>query len=1125
MNLIKQGIPHRIYYILCICLAGLLGLRQTPSYADTVFDDIRKTVSIHLDNATIDKVFEEIKAQTPYTFGFESSVLDVSEKVSVNVDNAPIGAVLSQILEGKDVEFEIKDNHIYIFRPRPQNEENAQRTVYSGTVVDDKNEPVPAATLINSTTSETFIASSSGEFSITATEGDKIIVSSLGFEDAMVTLSGNRKFDIVMKPDTELLEEVVVIGYGTVRKKDLTSSISKVSAESIENMPSTSIFNSLQGKMPGIQVSSTSGRPGSGMRIRIRGVGTINNNEPLYIVDGMPVSNIEFINPNEIESIEVLKDASSAAIYGSRAANGVVMVTTKNGDSLGGAPVIEVSAYGGLSKPVRELEVADADEYLSFMETMNGTNSPIFKKVQEQYNKGYNTNWWKEINRKQSWVQNYDLSVSGGAKNLSYFLSAGYLDQDGIDKMSSYNKLSVRLNTEYKLKKWLTIGETFGIIRENIKGQGDSGKTGFVASAVNADPLFPVIDENKHDSNPLNNYGCSELSNVKNPVAIQDRYNQGRNGVQRMSFIGNAYAQVNILDMIFVKSTFGFEIKRDDQHNFSPVYYLNVEDFNEEANAWKQFEKTDNINWLNTVNFNKLIGNHSINAIVGVQMELSNYEYLSGLKFGQPNNTPNFQWISSGTGGDETYGVGSESALLSYFARINYSWHNRYLISASVRRDGSSNFAPSKRWGTFPSVSGAWRISEEPFFRNLRAGWVDQIKIRAGWGQLGNQRISSDAYNTYVSGGIDKEFVFNGNDPSVGYGPSNAGNPDVSWERTESVNIGLDLNLFKDRLSLTADYYIKNTKGMLIQLPVSEIFGTFSPWENLGKVRNTGWELQIDYADAIRDFSWGASFNISSYRNKVIDLGGALPYVDTIGDVGVSGFCRTVENMPIGYFYGYVTDGIFQTPAEVASYVNDKGELYQPKAEPGDFRFRDVNNDGTIDDNDKTMIGSPHPDLMLGLNLNFSYRNFDLEASFSGVIGNDIFNAFKAITYQPVGYRNICKDAIYSAWTAGSGINDVPRITSSQNNDNYRVSNFYVEDGSYFRLKNLQIGYSLARRHCEKIRLKGLRIYLSAYNLFTVTSYSGLDPDISSTNDRTNGVDVGNYPQMKTVQLGVNLKF
>ncbi|MBO5195221.1 MAG: SusC/RagA family TonB-linked outer membrane protein, partial [Bacteroidales bacterium] len=633
-----------------------------------------------------------------------------------------------------------------------------------------------------------------------------------------------------------------------------------------------------------------------------------------------------------------------------------------------------------------------------------------------------NTDWWKEINRKQSWVQNYDLSVSGGIKGLSYFLSVGYMDQDGIDKMSSYSKLAVRLNTEYKVRKWLTIGESAGFIREWIKGGGDSGKTGFVASAINADPLFPVIDENKHDINPQNNYGCSELSNVKNPVAVQDRYIQGRNGSGKMSLVGNAYAQVNILDMIFVRSTFGFEIKRDDHNNFSPIYYLNVEDYNNEANAWKQFDRTDNINWLNTASFSRTFGNHSVNAVAGVQMELNRYEYLSGLKFGQPNNSMNFQWISSGVGGDETYGVGSESSLLSYFMRVNYNWHNRYLVSASVRRDGSSNFAPAHRWGTFPSVSAAWKISEEPFFRRLDAEFVDQIKIRAGWGQLGNQRISSDAYSTYVSGGIEKEFVFNGNDPSVGYGPSNAGNPDVSWERSESFNVGLDLNFFRNRLQLTADYYIKNTKGMLIQLPVSEIFGTFSPWENLGKVENKGWELTLDYEDAVKDFRWGANLNLSSYYNKVIDLGGALPYVDSVGDVGVSGFCRTVENMPIGYFYGYVTDGIFQTPAEVTSYRNGKGMLYQPKAEPGDFRFRDVNGDGVIDENDKTMIGSPHPDLILGFNLNFAYRNLDFSMSFSGVFGNEIFNAFKATTWQPVGYRNLCRDAITSAWTAGSGV-------------------------------------------------------------------------------------------------------
>ena len=1110
----------RIFTFLLL-LIGLCGLRAEAQEQMFTFD-------FKEDKVSIEEYFAAIEQQSKYLFAYADTNIS---GVRVKAISGPIGfnALMNYLISGTSLKYDVFRNTVTISEDkskRPVIQEEPQKTI-GGRIVDEKGDPIIGAWLLIKGTQKGTTTDIYGRWTFDEAAGKTLVASALGFLDYEFQPNEGDRNDITMKEDRLLLDEVVVIGYSVVKKRDLTSSISKVTTDKLEHLPSTSITNSIQGQAAGVLITPTSGRPGAGMQVRIRGVGTVNNNDPLYLVDGTPVSSIDYLNANEIASIEILKDASSAAIYGTRAANGVVMVTTKSGSGASQKPVITFDGYVGFSNPVKGLTPAGADEYLAIAEEVYGNKSAVYKKVVKEYEKGYDTNWWEAINRKNALLQNYSLSVEGKAGKLSYFLSGTYVDQEGIDRRSSYDKISLRLNTEYELKDWLVLGENLSISNENVKGGFDSGKSGFVAASLRTDPLFPITNPDLNDDNAFNNYGTSSLSNFKNPYAEQDRYINTRNNNASFRVQGNAYARLLFLKKTLVFNTnVGLEILNNDQSSFTPIYYLNVEDHNDEAQAWRYFSKSSSINWLNTLSYNNTFGKHSINGILGFQMEVNKSDFLSGLKLGQPNNSSNFQWVGAGIMGDEVGGIGSESAMLSYFARANYSFDDRYLLSASVRADGSSNFGPGRRWGVFPAVSGAWKISNEKFFKNCpELSFITNLKLRAGWGQLGNQRISNMAFSTYVGTSWDREFVFQGTTVLAGYGPSNAGNPNVSWEKTESFDIGLDANFFDDRLGFTADFYVKNTRDMLIQIPISPIFGTYSPWENIGAVKNTGFEFAIDWRDRVGKFDYSVGFNFTTNKNKVVSLGGALPYVDSGGgNYTVTGYCRTVENMPIGYFYGYRTDGIFQTPAEVASYTNKDGELLQPYADPGDFRFVDTNKDGVIDDYDKTFIGSPHPDFYYGINLSCSYYGVSLNVILNGVQGNEIFNAFKEYCYKPVGYQNLLAGTLEKSWSPGSGINDYPILKNIDKNDNYRASDFYIEDGSFLKVKSIELGYTFPRKWCEKIHFTP-RIWVALNNILTITKYSGLDPELASGWDRATGVDIGNYPQCKSIQMGINIKF
>lgn len=1092
-------------------------------------------VVLNCDNVALKEVLDLIHTQSGYDFVYVEG-LTKNVRVTAHVDSRDINKIMDVVLKGTNIKYKVSGQTTIYLALRSKTEATPGKDGYKrlkGTVYDKQGKPLQGVVVSGKDNKSYDVSGADGAFSIDGEIGDILTFSLLGYNTETVEIK-ELNTTLYLSEDIKFLDEAVVIGYGVQKKSDLTSAIAKVSAETIENQPVASIGQALQGRAAGVNIISSSGRPGAYVQIRIRGIGSVNDNEPLYVVDGMTVSSIASLNPSDIASIEILKDASSAAIYGSRGANGVILVTTKKGYDMSRAlnsetqltTHIDFKSYVGIANPTRQLNPARANEYLEMVGQAFGVESNTYNLVAAEYEKGYDTNWWKEVNRSNALLQNYDLSVSGGNSAFSYLMSGSYLDQQGIDRASSLKRVSARINTEIKLKKWLTVGENLSIIGTLNRSGADSGKKGFVMAALMADPLYPALDPDKNDPNPLNNYGTSSLTNIANPVAYQDRYLNNRNLGKAINLIGNIYMDVNIFKGLKFKSDFGLEMGHGIYNSFSPVYYLDVDDKNYTANAWAQFDRSFRWNWINTLSYNLKAGKHELSAMAGYQAEAYNSQYMEGNKFGQPNNDMTFQWLSGGINGDRISGSYSDEAMLSAFGRINYIYAGRYIFSASFRADGSSKFGPGHKWGYFPAVSVGWKLTEEQFFKQLGLRQVNLAKIRLGWGQLGNNRIPSGAYNTFIRGNINNRFFFNGEEHVQGYAIINAGNPEVCWERTETINAGLDLAFFDSRLTATVDVFNKDTKGMLIQIPTSDIFSTFSPWENVGKVNNRGWEMSIDWRDDIKDFSYSVGFNVSGYKNKVISLGGTKPYVDSYGDISaLSGYCRTQEGMPIGYFYGFKTDGIFQTPREVANYVSENGSQLQPSAMMGDFRFVNTKQDEVINDEDKIYLGSPHPDVYLGLNLSLSYKNIDLQAAFYGTIGNEIFNAFKYYTSRPVGFANVESGAVAKCWTVGSNIDDQPRLTLEDGNNNYRISDYYVEDGSYLRLKNLQLGYSIPERLLKHVGMSNCRLYLASQNLFTLTRYSGLDPEIANGSARSNGVDVGNYPQTRVFQFGFNVSF
>jgi TonB-dependent starch-binding outer membrane protein SusC len=1023
------------------------------------------------------------------------------------------------------------------FDPGHQNKTNAvapqqslQKPKVTGNITDaTSGEPLVGVNIVVEGTSTGVVSDMSGNYVIEVQDPNAILVFSyVGFLTEKIPVGSKLVIDIKLVPDVTNLEEVVVIGYGTQKKSDLSGAVASVKMKELRDRSITNVEQMLQGTVAGVSAISESGLPGGNLKINIRGIGTLHNTDPLYVVDGVQTRDISLINPNDIESMEVLKDASTAAIYGSSGANGVILITTKKGKE--GKPALFFDTKLGFAYPGKKIEVMNASDYIDFvLELKNNDVNDAFRNSLD-WRRVDRTDWQNEIYQ-PAFQQEYNLSIMGGTDKVKYSLGAGYLDQDGVILTHNYKRYSFRSNTEFSFGKRVRIGENFSFSYSNASlAPVGEGNENILLCAIRIPPYLPVLDPNN-----LGGYSRvtsnDDYNDARNPVAdlmMRD------NNTHELRAFGNIYGEVDILKGLTFKTSLAIDMGRSDDNTFTKTY----------ANANFIFPSTldEHFSWGNSLifenvlSYTKQIGLHEFLVLAGssVSKSMGRYYSLTGSDF----TNDQVHVISVGVGKVNNNGTGAEqSAKLGYFARINYSLANKYLFQANFRADASYNFAPENRWGYFPAFSLGWKLSEEGFIKN-NISLINLLKIRVGWGKSGNDLIDPYGYSPQISS-FYPDYIF-GNTPVSGSTIISLWNPSIIWETSATSDIGLDLSVLSNQIRFTADYFYKNTQDILVEYPMPSSTGIGlsggsegSAYRNAASVVNKGLELTLDYSKATTGgFNFNVGANATFINNEVTSLGDGLPILAGSHFSG-STITKTEKGIPIGSFYGFKVDKVYSTQAEVdadnqhAASIYGEGATYQENAQAGDIRFKDVDGDSQITDNDKAIIGSPIPKMMFGLVLGASYKGFDLNANFIGVYGNEIFdNNQYWLEGMVIPFNASVK--IKDRWMKEGDVASIPRAISPDANQNTRVSDRWVHDGSYIRLKTVSLGYSLPSGFLKKISnnsLSNLRFYFTAQNLFTITSYPGFDPEINSGSNLAQGIDTGQYPQSKLYMFGAQINF
>ncbi len=1009
-----------------------------------------------------------------------------------------------------------------------------QSTV-SGTVTDaETGDPLIGATVMAKGTEVGAVTDIDGKFSLKVPEGANTLeVLYTGFATQEISIDGQSTINVQMKEGVDI-EEVVVIGYATQKKSNVTGAISQVKEEDLEDMQIPRVEQALQGRTSGVRITQSSGQPGSGSTVRIRGTSSLNGADPLWVVDGVVIGGgIDFLNPNDIKSIEVLKDAASTAIYGARGANGVIIVTTKSGRK--GKMQANFSAFYGVQNPWKKLPLLNAREYAIIQNEMAGAaGEPLRFENPDQYGEG--TDWQDEVFNYNAPISSNELSLSGGSDKLTYYSSIGYLTQEGIVSKgrSNYSRLTGRLNVTSELKERVNVGVNIAYTHIDANGVGTNSEFGSpLGRALNIDPITPLYetDEDVLAQNPysINGelrsdlvqddngvYGISPYvtSEIVNPVAAETTNN---NDNWSDKLVPSVFGELEIIDGLKVRSSFGGDLAFWGNNGFTPVYYLNATNVQDTNSVYIAMNRGFTWIWDNTISYDfDVAEHHDISIMAGHSAQETNGRYLGGSKRDVPSSDPFDATIDYARNEDseQIYGGKWERyAIESYFSRLNYDYKGKYLFTATMRADATTKFGSNYRWGYFPAVSLGWNVADEEFWVNNDI--VNTLKIRGGWGRNGNDAAGSLEYVSTISGGSN--YTFGSGDTQVnGTSPSQVSNPDLRWETVEQLNFGADMRLFRN-YSLTFDYFIKSTYDVLTTRPIPAYVGNNPSTANVGDMQNKGFDLELGYDNDFNGFELGLSANVSYVKNEVLLIGNETGFLTGAG-WGPQGIevTRNSEGLPVGYFFGYQTDGIFQNQAEIDAYTGGDGEPIQPDAQPGDFRFIDVDGDGTIGDEDRGFIGDPTPSWTYGFTLNSSFRNFDLTIFGQGVAGNSIFNATRRYDLPTA---NMNADAL-GRWTGEGTSNSYPRLTYDDTNINFgRSSTFYVEDGAFFRIKTAQIGYTVPADFSKYAHISKARVYLSATNLWTVTNYSGFDPEVGS------GVDRGIYPQARTYTVGLNVTF
>lgn len=1064
----------------------------------------------------------------------------------------------------------------------------AQNIQVKGTVVSGSdNEPLPGVNVVvKGSTSLGTITALDGDFTLSVPADAVLSISYIGFKSQDVAVKGQKILKIVLQEDSETLDEVVVVGYGVQKKSVVTASIAKVSSEDLEGKAPVRIDNALKGMAAGVDVTSASGQPGDSPRVRIRGIGTINNSDPLYIVDGMPIGGgIDFVNPNDIESIEVLKDAASGAIYGARAANGVILVTTKKG-KIGKAQINYNFSYGWQSA-WKKRDVTSATDYaiLQNEKYLNGGSAPLYADPYKLTDSngadisGFGTDWQDLVFNDNAPVVNHDVTISGASEKVNYYLSLGYFSQDGIvggnHGHSNYDRLTIRSNTQYNLidaskernfLNKLDLNVNMAYMRTHSTGISTNSEFGSIlGSALYLSPLMAPTATGDVAKGMIDKYSDYELPRAANgdPYTIAGNfgtYQEMNNPLAMMTlnpkknwshkFVPKFSIDLQLWDNL--KYHFNYSADMGFWGNEDATtsrFYLSGN--NNATHTSASSFKAQNVTWQieNTLTYDKTIGKHSFGIVLGQSALKYKGDQLGGSRWNLVNgNKPSIDYATGNiqysykTDADGNYLLDADGnkiisgatpqfgvyggpytvhTMSSLFARLSYNYDERYMFQATVRRDGSSRFGPNNKYGIFPSVSVGWNITNEAFMEDTKE-WLSNLKIRASWGKNGNDNIIDFGYTSLTDMGNNVLFGQTAT-KYVGSKAKRLSNPDLKWEESEQTDFGIDLGFFNNALTFSADYYIKKTNGMIIEMPIPSYVGEAKPYGNVGDMENSGFEFELGYKWNIGKAKFGVKANATYLRNELKNLGNDTGYLDFDGIQGFTGGgTRGSNGEPFPYFFGYKTDGVFQNMDEVNAYKNKDGNLIMPSAIPGDVRFVDVNGDGEITTQDRTKIGSGTPDWTYGLNLNGSWKGFDFNIFFQGVSGADVFDG----TYRSDVYSGNYPTWMLGRWTGEGTSNKYPRLALGDDR-NWQVSDLYVCDGSYLRLKNITLGYTLPQNLTRKLAVERLRVYVQAENLLTWTKYWGFDPEISSGPDgiKSLGIDRGVYPQARTYTVGVNVSF
>ena len=1035
----------------------------------------------------------------------------------------------------------------------------------TGVVKDATGEPIIGASVtVKGAQGTGAVTDIDGNFSLTVPSGkEQLIVSYIGFTPQTIDVNGKTTFNIVLKEDNQTLNEVVVVGYGVQKKKLVTGATVEVKGEDVSKLNTTNVLGALQSQSPGVNITSASGQPGDGFKIDIRGAGTNGDTSPLYIIDGVAGGDINALNPADIERIDVLKDAASCAIYGARAANGVIMVTTKQGKQ--GRIQVSYDGYIGWQNVYRKPQMLNAKQYMQIMDQVafnNGNGTYDWSKFMDadllnSYQNGTNagTDWLEELRTKNAITTSHALNIAGGSELSKFSIGTGYQYQNGIfggPVKSDFNRFTFRINSDHVLWKKgdleiVKIGENLYYQHKENQGIkiGDMYSND-ISNMLRANPCVPVMNNGKYAMyDYLNNSGWFAFNSAtSNPIAQMVYSDEGNNKSKSYSMNLVAFLEVQPIKNLKYRGQVSYKHYSSTYRSYAPVFKINNTDTGQRTSDVTVQDATVGWNWsaTNTVNYKFALKDNSFDVLVGTEYSREGNDMGQYLRAQANNNIFSafpYAYISNSASKNASSAVGypvEDHSIMSFFGRVNYDYRETYMASVIMRADGSSNFAAGHRWGTFPSVSLGWVVSNEKWLQS--ASWLEFLKIRASWGQNGNENIQKFAYLSTFSYGNEAQYPFgtNKNTYTQGGAASRQANDDITWETSEQFDLGIDARFLNGRLGFTADWYNKKTKDLLISVPVSSVSGFTSKMANAGTVENKGFEVALNWRDKVgSDFSYGIGVNMAYNKNNVTAVNNDSHFIEGGYDLlnkSLGYEARMEEGHPIGYFYGYKTAGVMQNDADVQAYLNAncngkaENSLQGTDIQPGDVKFVDINHDGVIDANDKTDLGNPHPDVTLGLNLNAAWKGFDINITGYAALGQQNARSYRRSVDS--AYENYTTE-VFDYWFGEGTSNRYPRLAMGSSNANWKyMSDLYVDNASYFRLQNLTVGYDV-KRLWHSCPLQGLRVYFTAQNLFTITSYKGLDPEcgaaLNSSESWVTGFDIGNYPQARTYMVGINVKF